>query len=314
MIRIFLPLVLSLALSACLTQPPAPTVDRTPVAEARAEPVAKAVPTAVVESAPGKTHTVKRGETLYRIALENGQDYRDVAAWNNIANPASIKEGQVLRVSPPGAVDSGPVVAKPVAVAPQVESRALDSKPAQSSDGVKREPKVGKEPYSDEAYARLNKAAGPAPTPEARTPVEPKPEVKPEIKPEAPTTPLGPDEVAWAWPTSGKVLTGFGQSGSKGIDIVGKAGDPVLAASDGKVVYAGAGLPGYGELVIIKHNATYLSAYGHNRKILVKEGQAVTRGQKIAEMGNTGTDTVKLHFEIRKQGNPVDPAPMLPKR
>ena len=111
-----------------------------------------------------------------------------------------------------------------------------------------------------------------------------------------------------------KVMAPYSDSGNKGLDFGGKAGDSVLAAGDGKVVYAGSGLRGYGELVIIKHNGTFLSAYAHNRKILVKEGQAVSRGQKVAEMGSTDTDTVKLHFEIRKQGKPVDPAQYLPKR
>ena len=116
------------------------------------------------------------------------------------------------------------------------------------------------------------------------------------------------------WPVAGKVVAPFSESGNKGLDFAGRAGDPVFAAGEGKVVYAGAGLRGYGELVIVKHNAVFLSAYAHNRKILVKEGQQVTRGQKIAEMGSTDTDSVKLHFEIRKQGKPVDPAPYLPKR
>jgi lipoprotein NlpD len=260
---------------------------------------------------------VKRGDTLYRIALENGQDYREVAAWNGIALPAAaIKEGQVLRVLPPSAApDNGVTLAKPVTAAPVVESRSLDASPVapvpavvSTNANLKREPRVGKEPYSDEAYARLNRQpdAAPAKQPEAK-PAEPK------VEPPAPVA-VGPDDVSWAWPTSAKLASPFSESGSKGMDFAGRAGDPVLAAADGKVVYAGSGLRGYGELVIIKHNATFLSAYAHNRKILIKEGQAVTRGQKIAEMGNTDADSVKLHFEIRKQGKPVDPAQYLPKR
>ena len=117
----------------------------------------------------------------------------------------------------------------------------------------------------------------------------------------------------WAWPTSGKVTAAFSESANlKGIDISGKAGQPVLASAAGRVVYAGAGLRGYGKLVIVKHNNTYLSAYAHNREILVKEGQQVTKGQKIAEMGDTDADHVKLHFEIRRQGKPIDPAKFLP--
>lgn len=118
----------------------------------------------------------------------------------------------------------------------------------------------------------------------------------------------------WIWPANGKVLGQFSESGSKGIDIGGKAGDPVIAAGDGKVVYSGTGLRGYGMLIIVKHNATFLSAYAHNQKLLVKEGQTVSKGQKIAEMGNSDADQVKLHFEVRRQGKPVDPLKYLPQR
>lgn len=328
MIRLIAPLISALVLAGCMSQPPAPIVDRSSSAQARAS--APAAP-----SGPGY-YTVKRGDTLYRIALEHGQDYKDVAAWNNITNPGSIREGQVLRVAPPGATPTaaagGAVVAQPVATTSVVETQSLDApgkaaaapvaaSSAPAPEGLKREPRGGKEPYSDEAYARLNQGVEtPKPAPVAvdpkkeaktETPPEAKPEPKSEHKPEAAA---GPDDVAWQWPSSGKVTNGYSDAGNKGLDFGGKAGDPVLAAADGKVVYAGAGLRGYGELVIVKHNATFLSAYAHNRKILVKEGQQVTRGQKIAEMGNTDSDSVKLHFEIRKQGKPIDPALYLPKR
>ncbi len=301
MIRLISLAFSSFLLSGCFSQQPAPSVDRGVAAQSKAAAV-------VQPSGPGY-YTVKRGDTLYRIALEHGQDYRDVAAWNNVSSPSTIKEGQVLRVAPPGAVDSnGAVVAKPIAAGAVVESRALDQ-PAPSpvaSGGIKSEPKVGKEPYSDEAYARLNK------TGDTLVKAEAKAEVPAAVVP--PVAAAGADDVAWMWPVAGKVVAPFSESGNKGLDFAGRAGDPVFAAGEGKVVYAGAGLRGYGELVIVKHNAVFLSAYAHNRKILVKEGQQVTRGQKIAEMGSTDTDSVKLHFEIRKQGKPVDPAPYLPKR
>lgn len=318
MIRRIAPIAAIALLGGCFSQAPAPTVERSSV------PVARATSLAAQPSGPGY-YTVKRGDTLYRIALENGQDYREVAAWNGIALPvAAIKDGQVLRVLPPATiVDTGATVAKPVTTAPAVESRSLDTQPpviapvVVSNGNLKREPRVGKEPYSEEAYARLNRQpdAPAVKTPELK-PVEAKTaEVKTaEVKPEPPPVAAGPDDVSWAWPTSGKLASPFSESGSKGLDFVGKAGDPVLSAGEGKVVYAGSGLRGYGELVIVKHNATFLSAYAHNRKILVKEGQTVSRGQKIAEMGNTDADSVKLHFEIRKQGKPVDPAQYLPKR
>jgi lipoprotein NlpD len=297
-----------------MSQAPVPAVDRNTTSQSRA------VVQAAQPSGPGY-YTVKRGDSLYRIALDNGQDHRDIAAWNNISNVNAIKEGQVLRIAPPNAVEaSGAVVANPVASGPVVESRSLDTAPAvvpatiqtaPSNGNLKREPKVGKEPYSDEAYARFNNTTD---SPKA---IEQKPETKPEVKLEpvpATAVPTGPDEIVWMWPSNAKVSAPFSESGNKGLDLSGKSGDPVLAAADGKVVYAGAGLRGYGELVIIKHNATYLSAYAHNRKILVKEKDLVTRGQKIAEMGNSDADAVKLHFEIRKQGKPIDPAPYLPKR
>jgi len=309
--------VLTLALSAlviagCMSQRPAPAVDRGASSSARA--------TAQATGGPGY-YTVKKGDTLYRVALEHGQDYRDVVAWNNIVNPNSIKEGQILRVAPPVAAvatGGGPVVAQPVVTAQVVESRPLDEpgRPANtpaaiSAEGLKREPRGGKEPYSDEAYARLNKGGDVSPKPQLAA-VDSKPEVKPDAQPEAAAT--GPDDVAWLWPSSGKVISSYSEAGNKGVDFAGKSGDPVLAAADGKVVYVGTGIRGFGQLLIVKHNSTFLSAYAHNRKILVAEGQQVTRGQRIAEMGNTDSDAVKLHFEIRKQGKPVDPMVFLPKR
>lgn len=310
MIRIAAAIFPVLFLAGCISQQPVPAVDRSSSsAKAAAQP-----------SGPGY-YTVKRGDTLYRIALENGQDHRDIATWNNIANPSAIKEGQILRVAPPVAAaepTADGAVAKPIAVGSGVESRSLDQPAGPAgpvvatppNGSLKREPRVGKQPYSDEAYNRLNKVGV-----EAAKPAEVKPEAKPEVKPEAaPVAAGGPDDVPWMWPTSAKLTTPYSDAGNKGLDFAGKAGDPVLAASDGKVVYAGSGLRGFGELVIVKHNGTYLSAYAHNRKILVKEGQQVSRGQKIAEMGNTDADSVKLHFEIRKQGKPVDPALYLPKR
>ncbi|MFZ2266489.1 MAG: peptidoglycan DD-metalloendopeptidase family protein [Azonexus sp.] len=321
MIRLFALTLPALLLTGCFSQQPAPTDDRNAAIPARGAPL-------VQPSGPGY-YAVKRGDTLYRIALENGLDYKDLAAWNNLTNPAAINEGQMLRVAPPGTIDSagGAVVAKPINAGPVIEARSLDQAPAAATavatpapatapvmpavgNGAKREVRAGKEPYSDEAYARLNQPAEGAKSAETRL----------ETKAETPSAPVAPaavvaaDDVPWLWPSPARVIAPYSDSGNKGLDFGGKAGDSVLAAGDGKVVYAGSGLRGYGELVIVKHNGTYLSAYAHNRKILVKEGQSVSRGQKIAEMGNTDTDSVKLHFEIRKQGKPVDPAQYLPKR
>lgn len=314
MIRLLFTVASSFLLVACMSQAPVPAVDRNTPTQSRSSAQT------TLPSGAGY-YTVKRGDSLYRIALDNGQDHRDIAAWNNISNINAIKEGQVLRIAPPNVAEtSAGVVANPVASGPLLESRSLDAAPLAASaatvapvanGNLKREPRVGKEPYSDEAYSRLNNLAD---VPKA---VETKQDSKPEPATISATTPVvvqGPDDVTWAFPSSGKLSAPFSESGNKGLDFSGKLGDPVLAAADGKVVYAGAGLRGYGELVIIKHNATYLSAYAHNRKILVKEKDQVTRGQRIAEMGNSDADAVKLHFEIRKQGKPIDPAPFLPKR
>jgi lipoprotein NlpD len=187
---------------------------------------------------------------------------------------------------------------------------------ARNSDSYKTQPKALKEPYSEQALRdvqRIVAAARPAATPEPVSPpvvarVEPKSESRP------PAAAEGDDEkLGWVWPSAGKLVTGVSENPNlKGIDIAGKAGQPIVASAAGKVVYVGTGIRGYGKLIIVKHNASYLSAYGHNQEILVKEGQQVAKGQKIAEMGNTDADQVKLHFEIRKHGTPVDPLKFLP--
>ncbi|MFZ2853984.1 MAG: peptidoglycan DD-metalloendopeptidase family protein [Rhodocyclaceae bacterium] len=300
-------LVSALLLGGCASNVPAPVVERA------AQPAAlPAVPLAGKE-----VYTVKKGDTLYSIALDQGLDYKELAAWNNIDNPNRILIGQSLRVKAAGAADVA--VAKPVVSGALVENRSLDGNGSSNSDGLKREPKAGKEPYSDQALA-LALAQGQQKPLEAVTPAamkpEPKPELKPEVKPESKSAEpaVGGDEFVWLWPASGKTIATFSEGASKGVDIAGKAGDPVLAAGDGKVVYSGTGLRGYGKLVIVKHNGTYLSAYAHNQSVLVKEGQAVSKGQKIAEMGSSDADQVKLHFEVRRLGKPVDPLKYLPQR
>ena len=276
----------ALLLAACSTRQSAPVVDRTPPASGATAPEVKpAVPSGA------DFYTVKRGDTLFGIALDHGQDYREMAAWNNITNPGVIQVGQVLRVTPPpaaGTADNG-VIVRPIT--PSGSASAGHTLPP----GTLTEPRGDKRPYSDEALAQAQ--GKPAPT------------AKPAEKP------VESDDVAWNWPMNGKLIGQFSESGSiKGIDIAAKVGDAVLAAGPGKVVYSGQGLRGYGRLVIIKHNNTYLSAYAHNSNLLVKEGQTVTRGQKIAEAGNTDSDVPKLHFEIRRQGRPVDPLKFLPEK
>ena len=233
-------------------------------------------------------HTVQRGDTLIRIALDNGQNWRDVARWNNLDNPSLIEVGEVLRVVPP---QGDGVVARPItpggAVPAPLGSASRPAMPAAPGGNA-------------EAAAAASSSASTAPS--AASPAT------------AASAPAGEDELVWIWPARGTTLAGFDEIKNKGVDIGGRAGDAVLAAADGRVVYAGAGLRGYGNLVILKHNNTYLTAYAHNQSLLVKEDQAVKQGQKIAEMGSTDADRVKLHFEIRRKGKPVDPARYLPAR
>ncbi len=273
-----------------------------------------------VPMAPKDTYTVKGGDTLYSIAREHNMDYRELIALNSIESADRISPGRVLKVKPPVAPSSSVASTAPV-TSDSVESRPIGDEPGgekrplgANSETLKREPKAGKVPYSDQALAQAQNQGQPKPA----VPLAPmdSAEVKPDAKSEAKAADpaLSGDEIAWIWPASGKMVGTFSEGGSKGVDIDGKAGDPVIASGDGKVVYSGTGLRGYGKLVIIKHNNTYLSAYAHNQSIMVKEGQSVTKGQKIAEMGNTDADRVKLHFEVRRQGKPVDPLQYLPKR
>lgn len=303
-------LLLALVVAGCASSGPAPVVERIPGGEAA--PAARPA-VAVPVGGEGKAlYTVKRGDTLYSIALEHGQDYRDVAAWNNLDNPNRIQVGRQLRVAP--AESESPVaVVKPIVTSAPVEAKAVGAVglTTANSETLKREPRGGKLPWSEQALAGLRQ-----PLPAVAAVVE-RPVEKPVEKPAPAEAAVGDDAVDWAWPAAGKTLAGFSDSGAaanKGIDIAGAAGEPVTAAAAGKVVYVGGGLRGYGNLVIVRHNASYLSAYGHNSKVLVKEGQAVTRGQKIAEIGNSDADQFKLHFEIRRQGKPVDPLKYLPAR
>ncbi len=252
-------LVTALVLSGCSSKGRlAPFADRSMGAS---RGTARVLPGAENAGKPGY-YTVKPGDTLIRISMDNGQSGRDIARWNNLTNPNLIETGQVLRVLPPQ--QELAVASKPTAVP---MPSATSAQPAASQ-------------------------AASAP-----------------VMPAAPTA--AEDAISFQWPARGNLISGFDESKNKGLDIGGKAGDPVLASADGRVVYAGAGLRGYGNLIILKHNNTYLTAYAHNQALLVKEDQVIKRGQKIAEMGNSDADQVKLHFEIRRQGKPVDPAKYL---
>lgn len=289
--------LLSLILAGCASNKPAPVVDRTKPASAAAGPSEVKPVAAPVERVAAKGHYIVRpGDTLYKISLDHGQGYKDVAAWNNLDSPFVIHPGQELRVVPPEGEAQPVAVARPVVIAKAVEQRPLD----EAADGLKREPKAGREAYSDEAYAKATRGA------EAGL-------VRVELKADSGDAKADGDP-AWAWPASGKLLGQFGENGKKGLEIAGRKGDPVVASADGKVVYSGSALPGYGQLLIVKHNPAYMSVYAHNSRMVVKEQETVKRGQKIAEMGDTAADQVKLYFEIRQQGKPVDPAKLLPAR
>ncbi len=318
-------------LAGCATKSPAPVVERSPEPPRPRVEAPKPAPPKPAEK-PVATHVVKRGETLVGIALQYGLDYRELAAWNGIANPNVISVGQTLVLAAPA---GAPAVAAPVATPLASNGPIVESRPLANTDKLKVEPRGQRLPYSDRNLAQLSggeapAGSAPAPTPAPGTPAAPAPSgpATPAPATSAPPTPVpgapapvpaaperatgtADEAVDWIWPVKGKVLAGFSEA-SKGMDIGGKKGTPVVAAAGGRVVYAGTGLRGYGKLVIIKHNDTWLSAYAHNENILVKEQQEVKRGQKIAEMGSSDADQVKLHFEIRRQGKPVDPAKLLP--
>ena len=244
--------------------------------------------------AVGKPYTVKRGDTLYAIAFRLGLDFRELAARNGIRAPYTINVGQVLQTSKPRASTSNKS-SKASDSGKTVTTRSASSKTKAS--GVKSKPSSGKSTKSSSKSTKVAKTTQPSKKASSSRSVEPNRPVS-----------------RWRWPSRGKVVRTFAANVHKGIDIAGSRGDPVTATAAGKVVYAGAGVTGYGSLIIVKHNDTYLSAYGHNEQLLVSEGSVVKVGQQIATMGSSGTNSVKLHFELRRLGKPVDPLTLLPKR
>jgi lipoprotein NlpD len=311
----------ALALAACTTRNPAPVVDRAPPAGTSTPSTPSAPPVATSQPVPNpsgraETYTVKPRDTLYQIALDHGHDYRDIAAWNQLTDPNVIRVGQVLRVVPPaGAATPGGVEVRPVP--PPGTAPATAAGTVASSTAPKTEPNVAKRPYSEDALAKAQtEGTRPATPPPVATTApasgQPAPATPP--PPAAATPPPAAGDIAWAWPTNGRVIGTFNEATNKGVDLAARVGDAVGAAAAGKVIYVGSGLRGYGQMIIIRHNPEYLSAYAHNSKILVKQDQVVKQGEKIAEAGATDADQPKLHFEIRQQGKPVDPQRFLPRR
>lgn len=310
----------ALAAAGCANQPMgAPVVDRAPVAApAPTLPVARLAP--IPGAGPGTgTYVVRPGDTLYSIALEQGVDYRDLARWNKLDDPTKISVGQTLFTAPPEDRGSAVVTIGAARGSGQVESRPLGSSVVAQQGGgdgsTKTGPKALRLPYSKENLALLSKADQTVAAPGATPPPQAQPQPLPQPQP-AQTAAAKPSVaaggVAFIWPAKGKLVAGFSESSNKGVDIGGKIGDPVVAAAPGRVMYTGTGIRGYGKLIVIKHDDGFNSVYAHNSQILVKEGQTVKRGERIAILGDTDSNTPKLHFEIRKSGKPVDPLKYLP--
>ena len=302
-----------IALAGCATDMPAPVTERNP-SSARPKTVTAPVrPAATLSASESGTHTVQKGDTLYAIAFANNLDFQELARWNNLESVDIIRVGQVLRLTSPdsiAAAASKGVEIQPLKIDARPQAQALSEAP------LVREPQGVLLPYSEANWALAN--APPAPRPAPVPPplvVQPAPVVPPvlAVPPNPAVVTPGPTTVeSWIWPANGALKGRFGEAGGKGIDIVGERNSPILAAAPGRVVYSGAGLRGYGRLVIIKHPGEYLSAYAHNQDVLVKEGDTVNAGQKIALMGDSDADRVKLHFEIRQYGRPLDPLKYLP--
>jgi len=236
--------------------------------------------TATVYSPP--THKVRKRETLYSIAWRYQLNYRDLSRWNSIPSPYTIYPGQQIVLESPHGTGTDKESTSLLRLPQQPQSQAGTGQPAQQT------------------------GAQPA-VPKSTATSEPKESA-------APTQSL-PSPGKWRWPTNGKVVKQFDsrQKRSLGVDIAGLEGQPIRATAGGHVVYSGSGIPSYGRLVIVKHDAAYLSAYAHNRKLLVSEGLQVRAGQVIAEMGRDDDKHQILHFEIRKNGKPVDPLRYLTK-
>jgi lipoprotein NlpD len=293
------------ALAACVSAThQAPIVERSQVgrppekvAPAVAAPVVQPTPAPPPREAHDGQYVVQAGDTLYSVALAFGQDYRDISRWNGLDDQAHLQVGQTLRVAP-AADDVSPAVASPIALSP---STKLESRPLAPGDLIAAPPAPEPAPAPAPTPAAPNQAAAmPGPAAAAATTDNKAPGVE--------------TDNAWTWPSAGKLLDRFDEAHNKGIDISGSVGDPVYAASDGQVVYSGSGLRGYGKLVIIKHTDDFVSAYANNNEILVTQGQAVKRGQRIADLGMTDASSPRLHFEIRRRGTPVDPLTYLPPR
>ncbi|MDR4513066.1 peptidoglycan DD-metalloendopeptidase family protein [Nitrosomonas sp.] len=309
-------LTLILLVGCETTKPPAPVVERTVTPGKIADGLSDT-------QQADRYYIVQKGDTFYSIALNHGIDQRELAQWNNITDPTNIKPGQRINLSVPSNKAEPALFAIPQQTEMPAADPSLDlpgdtigSTVAPvydaSAQKIKTHPKALKLPYSEQNVARLQYSVNPAlnlPQTE-HSPTGTRIENAPKYAEYTTETASNTPGVSWIWPATGTLLSPFSNN-SKGLKISGQEGQPILATAAGEVVYSGNGLRGYGNLIIIKHDEALLSAYAHNSKLLVKEGETVVQGQKIAEMGNTDADTPQLHFEIRRHGKPVDPLEFL---
>lgn len=308
--------MLCACLYACSSSPTQAPVSDAQVVKKPAPPVTKPLVKASPDWRPD-TYIVKKGDTLYSIGLQYGYDYKEIAQLNGLTAPFSIKIGQELKLKDPKTIaGTNEPAADGVTIAPLKQNSVITGTSNGEAPFI-TEPKALREAYSEQAL--ITKPVTPPQGTENAKSSEAKPNSNSTPAPTLKTTPLAAsdinnvddDAIVWGWPTAGKVTGSFSDN-NKGIDIAGAQNQAINAAAAGRVIYSGSDLRGYGKLVIIKHNKNYLSVYAHNNQILVKEGQAVNKGQKIAEMGNSDADRYLLHFEIRQQGKSVDPSKLLP--
>ena len=339
--------------AACTTSVPAPVVDRNarPVApqpEVRPLPPLAAVPVAPLpagSTAGSQFYVVQRGETLYGIARSNGVDVNALMQWNNMASGAALREGQVLRMSPPlGAAPAAPGAGTTITTLPSsglIQGQPLPATGAPNASlspiagpavtpveaPLKRDPKAQRLPYTDAALASLQRgdaAAAPGVAdPRTVAPMAGNASAAPAVAPAAspmssidveikPGSGVERDGIAWTWPTSGKVSSKFNDKAPmKGIDIAANAGTSVVAAASGKVIYVGKEPRGYGQMIVVNHAKETVSVYFHTDKVQVKEQQRVLLGQKLAEVADSSSN--KMHFEVRRQGKPLDPIALMPR-
>jgi lipoprotein NlpD len=311
---LFLSATVGLLVSCTTMREPAPIVDR----------ASGMKPAMMFEGKPGY-YIVKQGDTVMQVSRNTGQKREDIVAWNSLSNPNALNVGQVLRVAPPGpdgampvaqaeapvAVSTGGVASRTVEMTPLVLGGGTAAGVASASDSTnKTQPRGEKQAYSESTLAAMQQSdyTAPLPTEQPVSKWEPQ-------KPVSAAAVSGQDAVSWQWPADGKIVSNYSDKKSRGIDIAGVMGQPVKAAANGKVIYAGPMRDGgYGNAVVLLHSDTLISVYGHNKTVLVKQGDAVAQGQQIAEMGNSSSNVVKLRFEIRRNSKAVDPLQYLPRR